>query len=51
MKSKRTRTVLRVTLPQKPDPAAIEMPEEEFARTQKLVETLMGRPPRSELES
>src|SRR5207249_3604641 len=37
------RTLLRVTLPQKPDPAAIELPGEEFERTRALVETLMGR--------
>ncbi len=39
------RTVLRVTLPQKPDPAAVELPAEEFERTTALVETLMGRRP------
>ena len=39
------RTLLRVTLPQKPDPAAIELPAEEFERTKVLVETLMGRRP------
>jgi topoisomerase-4 subunit B len=39
------RTLLRVTLPQKPDPAAIELPVEEFERTKALVETLMGRRP------
>ena len=39
------RTLLRVTLPQKPDPAAIELPAEEFERTKALVETLMGRRP------
>jgi topoisomerase-4 subunit B len=44
------RTVLRVTLPPKADPAAIERPAEEFARTQKLVETLMGRRPELRFE-
>jgi len=44
------RTVLRVTLPPKADPAAIELPAEEFARTQKLVETLMGRRPELRFE-
>jgi topoisomerase-4 subunit B len=39
------RTVLRVTLPPKADPAAIEPPAEEFERTKALVETLMGRRP------
>jgi topoisomerase-4 subunit B len=39
------RTLLRVTLPAKPDPAAIELPAEEFERTKALVETLMGRRP------
>ena len=39
------RTVLRVTLPPKADPAAIEPPAEEFERTKVLVETLMGRRP------
>jgi len=39
------RTLLRVTLPQKPDPAAIEPPAEEFERTKALVETLMGKRP------
>jgi topoisomerase-4 subunit B len=37
--------LLRVTLPAKPDPAAIELPAEEFERTKALVETLMGRRP------
>ena len=37
------RTLLRVTLPAKADPAAIEAPADELARTQALVETLMGR--------
>jgi DNA gyrase/topoisomerase IV subunit B len=36
------RTLLRVTLPQTSDPAAIEMPAEEFERTKKLVETMIG---------
>ncbi len=44
------RTVLRVTLPPKADPAAIELPAEEFARTQNLVETLMGRRPELRFE-
>jgi topoisomerase-4 subunit B len=44
------RTVLRVTLPPKADPAAIELPAEEFARTQRLVETLMGRRPELRFE-
>jgi len=44
------RTLLRVTLPPKIDPAAIEMPAEEFARTQALVETLMGRRPELRFE-
>src|SRR5215468_5774865 len=39
------RTLLRVTLPLKADPAAIEAPADELARTQALVETLMGRRP------
>src|ERR1700739_4003670 len=39
------RILLRVTLPQKPDPAAIELPDEEYGRTRALVETLMGRRP------
>ncbi|HEY1259653.1 MAG TPA: DNA topoisomerase IV subunit B [Stellaceae bacterium] len=37
------RTLLRVTLPPKPDPASAE--PEDFARTRDLVETLMGRRP------
>lgn len=37
------RILLRVTLPPKADPAAIEPPADELARTQALVETLMGR--------
>ena len=44
------RTLLRVTLPPKADPAAIELPAEEFERTQKLVETLMGRRPELRFE-
>ena len=44
------RTLLRVTLPQKPDPAAIELPGEEFERTRALVETLMGRRPELRFE-
>ena len=44
------RTLLRVTLPQKPDPAAIELPAEEFERTKALVETLMGRRPELRFE-
>jgi len=43
------RTLLRVTLP-KPDPTAIELPAEEAERTQKLVETLMGRRPELRFE-
>jgi topoisomerase IV subunit B len=44
------RTLLRVTLPSRPnstltDPSAIESADEGFARTEKLVETLMGRRP------
>src|SRR5499427_7533330 len=39
------RTLLKVTLPPRPDPAAIELPAEEFERTKALVETLMGRRP------
>src|SRR6266478_1746476 len=44
------RTLLRVTLPSRPhstltDPAAIETADEGFRRTEKLVETLMGRRP------
>ncbi|HVC53606.1 MAG TPA: DNA topoisomerase IV subunit B [Stellaceae bacterium] len=39
------RTLLRVTLPPRGDPGAAEPPDEGFARTQKLVETLMGRRP------
>jgi len=39
------RTLLRVTLPPKGDPAAIETPQDGFARTERLVEILMGRRP------
>jgi len=39
------RTLLRVILPPRVDPAAIETPDEGFARTASLVETLMGRRP------
>jgi topoisomerase IV subunit B len=44
------RTLLRVTLPPKADPAAIEPPEDELARTRTLVETLMGRRPELRFE-
>src|SRR6266404_2552489 len=44
------RILLRVTLPQKPDPAAIELPDEEYERTRALVETLMGRKPELRFE-
>jgi topoisomerase-4 subunit B len=44
------RTLLRVTLPQKTDPAAIETPGEEPGRTEALVETLMGRRPELRFE-
>src|SRR5258707_528460 len=44
------RTLLRVTLPQKLDPAAIEPPDEEYERTRALVETLMGRRPELRFE-
>ena len=44
------RILLRVTLPQKPDPAAIELPDEEYQRTRALVETLMGRRPELRFE-
>jgi topoisomerase-4 subunit B len=40
-----TRTLLRVTLPPRADPAAIETSDEGMVRTAKLVETLMGRRP------
>jgi topoisomerase-4 subunit B len=39
------RTLLRVTLPTKPDPVALAEPDEELERTRALVETLMGRRP------
>ncbi len=39
------RTLLRVILPARADPAAHETPGEQFARTCELVETLMGRRP------
>jgi topoisomerase IV subunit B len=41
----RQRTLLRVKLPERADPAAIETSGEGFARTAQLVETLMGRRP------
>jgi len=44
------RTLLRVTLPPKADPAAIEAPADELARTRALVETLMGRRPELRFE-
>ncbi len=45
------RALLRVTLPAKADdPAAIEAPAEEFARTRALVDTLMGRRPELRFE-
>jgi topoisomerase IV subunit B len=44
------RTLLRVTLPPKADPAAIELPADELARTKALVETLMGRRPELRFE-
>jgi topoisomerase-4 subunit B len=44
------RTLLRVTLPPKTDPAAIEAPADELARTRALVETLMGRRPELRFE-
>ncbi|MBV8089956.1 MAG: DNA topoisomerase IV subunit B, partial [Alphaproteobacteria bacterium] len=44
------RTLLRVTLPPKADPAAIETPADELARTKALVETLMGRRPELRFE-
>jgi topoisomerase-4 subunit B len=44
------RTLLRVTLPPKADPAAIEPPADELARTRALVETLMGRRPELRFE-
>jgi topoisomerase-4 subunit B len=39
------RTLLRVKLPERADPAALESADEGFERTEKLVETLMGRRP------
>jgi len=39
------RTLLRVVVPPRADPAAADLPGEGFARTEKLVETLMGRRP------
>ncbi len=39
------RTLLRVKLPPRADPAALETADEGFARTEQLVETLMGRRP------
>jgi len=39
------RTLLRVKVPPRDDAAAIEAPCEAFARTEQLVETLMGRRP------
>jgi topoisomerase-4 subunit B len=39
------RTLLRVTLPEADDPAAIETAQEARGRTQQLVEALMGRRP------
>jgi topoisomerase-4 subunit B len=39
------RTLLRVKLPERADPAALESADEGFARTEQLVETLMGRRP------
>jgi hypothetical protein len=50
MRNNAALTMLRVSVPQKPDPAAIELPAEEFARTQKLVETLMSRRPELRFE-
>ena len=44
------RTLLRVTLPQKPDPDGLALPAEEFDRTKALVETLMGRRPELRFE-
>jgi topoisomerase-4 subunit B len=44
------RTLLRVILPPKADPTAIELPAEEFERTKALVETLMGRRPELRFE-
>jgi topoisomerase-4 subunit B len=39
------RTLLRVKLPERADPAALESADEGFQRTERLVETLMGRRP------
>jgi topoisomerase-4 subunit B len=39
------RTLLRVKLPERADPAALESADEGFTRTEQLVETLMGRRP------
>src|SRR5947209_3039071 len=39
------RTLLKVTLPPKIDPSALESPDEGLKRTEQLVETLMGRKP------
>jgi topoisomerase-4 subunit B len=44
------RILLRVTLPPKADPVAIEPPADELARTTALVETLMGRRPELRFE-
>ena len=39
------RTLLRVIVPPRADPAALADPDQGFTRTEKLVETLMGRRP------
>src|SRR5579872_199981 len=39
------RTLLKVKLPERADPAALESADEGFKRTEQLVETLMGRKP------
>jgi topoisomerase-4 subunit B len=44
------RTLLRVMLPTKPDPAALAEPDEEFERTRTLVDALMGRRPELRFE-
>src|SRR5439155_1454197 len=44
------RTLLRVKLPERADPAALESVDEGFERTEKLVETLMGRRPEYQME-
>jgi topoisomerase-4 subunit B len=44
------RTLLKVTLPPRADPAAIESADEGFKRTERLVETLMGRRPELRFE-